>query len=56
MLLKQWPDYTKPMKVSALTRRIGFGDLRAFVKQEGPLGIFLEKLGFEIHHDPPSRS
>lgn len=56
MLLKQWPDYTKPMQVSALTRRIGLGELRAFVQQEGPLGIFLEKLGFEIHHDPPSRS
>ncbi|MCL5284667.1 MAG: hypothetical protein M1313_02750 [Nitrospirae bacterium] len=45
MLLKRWPEYIKPMQVSALIERICFEDLMNFAGEERSLRIFLEKLG-----------
>lgn len=47
MLLKRWPEYIKPMQVSALIELISFEDLLNFAEGErSSLRIFLEKLGF----------
>ncbi|MHB1564853.1 MAG: hypothetical protein ACYCXP_12345 [Leptospirillum sp.] len=46
MLRKRWPDYRKPMQVSALVEIISLEDLLHFAEGKRSLRIFLEKLGF----------
>ncbi len=45
MLLKQWPDYSKPIQVKVLEDRLGLQEILTLARQESSFGLFLKKIG-----------